>query len=171
MTDVHDERTWENFINKLDIKRSNFLFDATRVFTFLLNLDLDYKSIILSLCTFTLLLSFLASFWSPGVLHLFLLEINFVETNYNVGLHSLFIRFYNTTPIWTMKWSWPLDGWRILNLIRSWSPWSRRILDHLIFRNKPILNRNWIIFVLHQKKKLAPEKKTDSASETSRIVD
>jgi len=33
------------FINKLDMNRSNFPLDLIRVFTFLLNLDLDYKSI------------------------------------------------------------------------------------------------------------------------------
>jgi len=42
---VHRERTWENFINKLDTKRSNIPLDDTRVFTFFLNLCLDYKSI------------------------------------------------------------------------------------------------------------------------------
>ena len=55
-----------------------------------------------------------------------------------------------------MRWSWPLDAWKILiNLIRSWSPWSRRILDLLIFKNKSSLNRNWILFILHLKRKLA----------------
>jgi len=55
-----------------------------------------------------------------------------------------------------MKWSWPLDTWRILiNLIRSWSPWSRRILNLLIFRNKFSLNMNWILFIPLLKRKLA----------------
>ena len=45
LTYVHGERTWERFINKLDTKRSNLLLDDTRVFTFPLNLCLDYKSI------------------------------------------------------------------------------------------------------------------------------
>ena len=48
-----------------------------------------------------------------------------------------------------------MDAWRILiNLIWSWSPWSRRILNLLIFRNKHSLNRIWILFVLLQKRKL-----------------
>jgi len=42
---VHGERIWERFINKIDTKRSNIPLDATRVFTFFLNLDLNYKSI------------------------------------------------------------------------------------------------------------------------------
>ena len=74
---------------------------------------------------------------------------------YNVVLQSLFIRFYNTTLIWTMKWSWLLDTWRILiNPVRSWSPWSWRILNLLIFRNKSSLNRNWILFIVRLKRKL-----------------
>ena len=69
-----------------------------------------------------------------------------------------------------MRWSWPLDAWRILiNPIRSWYPWSRRILDPLIFIKKPSLNRNWILFILHKKRKPAPEKKTDSALENALI--
>ena len=56
---------------------------------------------------------------------------------YNAWLQLLFIGFYNTTPIWSMRWSWSLDVWKILvNPIRSWSPWSRRILDPLIFRTR-----------------------------------
>jgi len=42
---VHGERIWENFINKLDTKKSNIPLDDTRVFTFPLNLRLDYKNI------------------------------------------------------------------------------------------------------------------------------
>jgi len=69
-----------------------------------------------------------------------------------------------------MRWSWSLDAWRILiNPIRSWSPWSRRILDPLIFRNKPSLNKNRILFILHQKRKPEPEKETDSALENTSI--
>ena len=99
MTYVHGERTWESFINKFDTKRSNISLDAIRVFTFFLNIDLNYKSITLSLCTFTLLL-FLGFL---GVLHFFVLYL----LPYNAGLQPLFIWFYNTTLIWTMRWSWP----------------------------------------------------------------
>jgi len=54
-----------------------------------------------------------------------------------------------------MRWSWPLDAWRILiNLISSRSFWSRRILNPLIFKNKYSLNRNWILFILLLKKKI-----------------
>ena len=54
-----------------------------------------------------------------------------------------------------MRWSWLLDAWRILiNPIRSWSSWSRRILNPLIFRNKFSLNMNWIICILLLKRKL-----------------
>jgi len=56
---VHEERTWESFMNKVDTNRSNFPLDDTRVFTFPLNLRLNYKSIP-SPCSFTLLLSFLS---------------------------------------------------------------------------------------------------------------
>ena len=97
-----------------------------------------------SLCKFILLLSFLTSS-----------DLFYLRFFHNVGLQLLFIEFYNTTPIWTMRWSWPLDAWKILiNLIWSWSPWSKRILDHSIFRNKFSLNRIWILFVLLQKRKL-----------------
>ena len=41
---------------ELDTKRFNLPLNAIRVFAFLLNLDLNYKSITVSLCTFTLLL-------------------------------------------------------------------------------------------------------------------
>ena len=52
-----------------------------------------------------------------------------------------------------MRWSWPLDAWRILiNPIRSWSPRSRKILNFLIFKNKSSLNKNWIIYILFLKK-------------------
>jgi len=47
---------------------------------------------IFSLCTFTLRLSFLASF-----------DLLYLRFIYNVGLQLLFIGFYNTTPIWTMR--------------------------------------------------------------------
>ena len=43
----------------------------------------------------------------------------------------------------------------MINPIRSWSPWSRKILNLLIFRNKSSLNRNWILFILLLKRKLA----------------
>ena len=145
MAYVHGKRTWEIFINRLGTKKSNLFLDATRVFTFHLNLALNYKSITFSLCTFNLFLSFLAS---SGLL---CLRFSIVETpwdsfgwgNYNTWLQPLFIEFYNTTPFWTMRWFWPFDGWRILiDPFRNWSPWSKRILDFLIFRNKPALNRN-----------------------------
>jgi len=98
----------------------------------------------------------------------FFLRLNLDQLEINAGLQPLFIRFYKTTPFWTMRWSWSLDAWRILiNPIRSWSPWFRRILNPLIFRNKPSLNRNWVSFVLHQKRKLAPEKEIDYASENA----
>ena len=42
---VLGERTWESFINKLDIKRSNISLDDTRIFAFPLNLRLNYKNI------------------------------------------------------------------------------------------------------------------------------
>ena len=42
---VHEERTWEGFINKLDTKKSSPLLDDTRVFIFSLNLRLDCESI------------------------------------------------------------------------------------------------------------------------------
>ena len=42
---VHGEKTWESFTNKLDTKRYNLPLDDTRVFTFHLNLRLNYKSI------------------------------------------------------------------------------------------------------------------------------
>ena len=42
----------------------------------------------------------------------------------------------------------------LINYIRSWSPWSRRILYPLNFRNKHSLNLIWILFKLHQKRKL-----------------
>ena len=45
LTNVYEERTWESFINKLDTKISNLPLNDTRVFTFPLNLRLDYKSI------------------------------------------------------------------------------------------------------------------------------
>ena len=123
---------------------TNLPLDATRVFTFHLNLALNYKSITFSLCTFNLLLSFLAS----SGLHY--LRFSVVETpwdlfcwdNYNAWLQSLFIGFYSTTPIWIKRWSWPLDDWRILiNPFRNWSSWSRRILDLLILKKK---NLHWI---------------------------
>jgi len=82
--------------------------------------------------------------------------ILFFCSNLQCWLQPLFIRFYNTTPIWTMRWSWSLDAWRILiNPIRSWFSWSRRILNPLIFRNKSSLSRNWILFILLLKRKLA----------------
>jgi len=43
----------------------------------------------------------------------------------------------------------------LVNPIRIWFSWSRRILDSLIFRNKSSLNRNWILFILLLKRKLA----------------
>ena len=45
LTCVHRERIWESFVNKLYTKRSNLPLDDTRVFTFSLNLCLNYKSI------------------------------------------------------------------------------------------------------------------------------
>ena len=52
-----------------------------------------------------------------------------------------------------MRWFWSLDAWRILiNFIRSWFPWSRRILNLLVFRNKSSLNRNWILFIFLKRK-------------------
>ena len=109
LTYVHGERTWESFINRLHTKRYNFSFDATRVFTLHLNLTLNYKSFTFFLCTFNLLLSFLAS---SGLL---CLRFSVVKTlwdffywgNYNALLQLLFIRFYNIVPIpiWTMRWS------------------------------------------------------------------
>ena len=127
---VHRERIWKSFINKLDIKRSNFPLDPTKVFTFSLNIDLEEYTF--SLCTLTLLLPFLVSY-----------DLFYLRLIHNDGLQLLFIGFYNTTPIWTMRWSWSLDAWRILiNPIRSWSPWFRRILYPLIFRNKSLLDRN-----------------------------
>ena len=64
---VHGVRTWESFIKRLGIKRSNIHLDATRVFTFHLSLALNDKSITFSLCTFNLLMFFLAS---SGLLYL-----------------------------------------------------------------------------------------------------
>jgi len=96
--------------------------------------------------------------------------ILFFCSNLQCWLQPLFIGFYNTTPIWTMRWSWSLDAWRILiNPIRSWSPWFRRILDPLIFRNKPSLNKIWILFELHQKRKLACTWKGNCACRTALI--
>jgi len=49
-------------------------------------------------------------------------------------------RIYNATFIWTMRLSWRLDAWRILNNhIKSWFSWSRRIIDPLIFKNKSFI--------------------------------
>jgi len=45
LANVHEERTWESFIYKLDTKISNISLNDTRVFTFLLSLYLDYKSL------------------------------------------------------------------------------------------------------------------------------
>ena len=128
--------------------------DAIRVFTFPLNLDLDYKSITLSLCTFILLLSVLGFL----LISLMFSTIFFLRSAWLSLLQclvtTLFIGFYSTTLIWIMRWSWPLDGWRILiNPFRNWPPWSRRILNPLIFRNKSSLNRNLIQFVSYQNKK------------------
>ena len=127
MTYIHGEGTWESFINKLDVKRSNLPLDATKVFTFILSLDLDYK--------------IFSSLYAPSHCSYFLASLVFFtffcvfSVPYNTRLQPLFIEFYNTTPIWTMRWSWPLDTWRILiNPIRSWFPSSRRILNPLIFR-------------------------------------
>jgi len=70
-----------------------------------------------------------------------------------------------------MRWSWPLDAWRILiNHIRSWSPWSRRILYTLIFKNKPFSNRICILFELHQKRKLAGAWKENCVCRTALIT-
>ena len=154
------------FIKRHGIKRSNLPLDATRVFTFLLNLDIDYKSIILSLSTFTLLLFFLASSDLLGVLTFSSLRLDWDQS----GLQSLFIGFYKTTLIWTMRWSWTLDAWRILiNPIRSWFSWSIRILDPLIFKSKHFFNRICILFELHQKKKLAGPWKGNCACRTALI--
>ena len=142
---------------------------TTGVFNFLFNLELDYKSIILSLFTFTLLLSFLG-FLLISLVFITFFSLRLVFSVYNnTWLQPLFIGFYNTTLKWTMRWAWTLGAWRILiNPIRSWSSWSRRNLDRLIFRN-PSLNKNWAIFVLHQKRKSAPEKETDFTSENTHI--
>ena len=137
-----EEVIWESFINKLDTKRSNLPLDNTRVFTFSLNLHLDYKSIpsLYAIHLAPLFLGFLGplGFLRPYIVihHNFLLLFYSTAPIYNAELQLLFIGFYSTTPIWTMRWSWPLDGWRILiNPIRSWSPWSRKILNPSIETN------------------------------------
>jgi len=141
-------------INKLDTKRSKLPLDDARVFTFPLNLRVDYKSIpsfyASSLCSS---LSWpLGPSWLFRALYCCSPQLSSALI-YNAGLQSLFIGFYNITLIWTMRCSWPLDAWRILiNPIRSWSSWCKKILNPLIFRNKSLLNKNWILFVLHQKK-------------------
>ena len=69
-----------------------------------------------------------------------------------------------------MRWFWPLDAWRILiNPIRNWSTWFRRILDLLIFRNKPSFNKICILFELHQKRKLVGAWKGNCACRTALI--
>ena len=70
---------------------SNLSLYATRVFTLLLDLDLDYKSITLPLCIFTLLLYLLDFFLISLVFStFFLLEISLVEAitmlGYNIYL-------------------------------------------------------------------------------------
>ena len=84
---------------------------------------------------------------------------------------SIFLEFYSSNPILTLRWSWPSDAWRILiNPIRSWSPQSRRILDPLNFRNRPSLNKIWIKFELHQKKKLARALKENCSRFRNRLI-
>ena len=47
----------------------------------------------------------------------------------------------------------------MINPFRSWFPLSRGILNLSNFRNKSSLNRNWVLFAVHQKRSLnAPEK-------------
>ena len=41
----------------------------------------------------------------------------------------------------------------LINLCRSWFSWFRRIFEPLNFRNKFLLNKNWFIFKLYQKRK------------------
>ena len=139
MAYVHRERTWESFINKLNIKRSNLSLDAIRVFTFFLNLDVDYKSIYLISMHLYLASLFLGFFLISLVISTFFsLRLDWDQC----WLQLLFIGFHRTTSIWTMRWSWPLDVWRILiNPIRRWSHWFRRILDPLRFWDK---NLHWI---------------------------
>jgi len=121
MAYVHEEKTWENFINKLDTKKSILPLDLTRVFIFPFNIGLNYKII--------------SSFYAPSPysslswLPMIFFKISLVfSTQQPTGLQHLFMVFYITTLIWTMRWSWSSDAWRILfNPMRRWSSWSRRI--------------------------------------------
>ena len=53
---------------------------------------------------------------------------------------------------------------KLINPCRSWFSWFRTILDHLNFKNKSSLNRNWVLFELHQKRNLNALKKMKSES-------
>ena len=74
---VREKRTWERFINKLDTKWSNFPLNTTRVFTFPLNLCLDYKNILFSMNLHFahLFLSFLGPL---GLFGLYIIHHNFL---------------------------------------------------------------------------------------------
>ena len=111
-----------------------------------MNLCLDYKSIPFFYA--------LSPFFSLSWLFRAYIVVSAPLLYLNLRLQSFIYKIlqYNSYLDYEMIF-WPLDGWRILiNSIRSWSPWSRRILNPLIFRSKPSLNRNWILFIFLKRK-------------------